>query len=194
MTEASRRLSSEDRRLRLLGSALLACERSSKLIDECGAVLREHRSAVASLRTAAGGERPGTAPPDGGRAGRSLELDDEIVVGSLRLVPLRRTVSGGAGRVLLTPAEWQLLVVLVTHRARTLSRTALAGLAWGPGFAHRHGEVEVYVSRLRRKLARAGESACIQTVRGRGYRLDVGEAPEPEGDALTADQLGGGAA
>lgn len=49
--------------------------------------------------------------------------------------------------------------------------------AWGPAFAGRHSQVEVYTSRLRRKLARAGTGATILTVRGHGDRLNVDGHP-----------------
>jgi DNA-binding response OmpR family regulator len=182
----------EDGPQRLLEAAQRSCERSRELIQASRETLGLHRTAVAALRIAANGGGSGSAPAVGG-VRLALDLDDEVVIGSLRLLPLRRAVSGEVGRVLLTPAEWQLFAALVTNRSTVLGRSALATKAWGVGFAERHGEVEVYISRLRRKLARAGGTAVhIQTVRGQGYRLTIAGDPAPE--ARAPDRLADGAA
>jgi DNA-binding response OmpR family regulator len=161
---------------RLWDAAQQACARSQALIAESRATLSRHRAAVAALRSALPPRGREVAPrlASNGRAG-SLGLDEEVVVGSLTLLPLRRAIARGDGQIRLTPAEWSLLVALVTHRSRILSRSELATAAWGPAFAERHGEVEVYVSRLRRKLAPAGAAEVIRTVRGQGYRLCLGD-------------------
>jgi DNA-binding response OmpR family regulator len=175
----------------LLEEARRSCDRSAETIRESRAILDRHRTVMAALRTAARLSKL-AGPPVNGDAERALDLDDEITVGPLRLLPLRRAVTGDDGRVLLTPSEWQLLAALVTHRSSVLSRSEIASRAWGPGFVGRHGEVEVYVSRLRRKLARAGGDVRIETVRGQGYRLTLGHGSETEPGA--ASELGDGVA
>lgn len=168
-------------------AAQRACERSQELIAESRATLSRHGAVVAALRSSLLA-RPAPSLPrvlPGGQPGRTVDLDGEVRLGPLTLVPLRRAIACDGGRILFTPAEWQLLAALVMNRRSTLSRAELATRAWGPGFAGRHGEVEVYISRLRRKLARTGSSAEIRTVRGQGYRLSVagddeaGPAPLP---------------
>ncbi len=79
-------------------------------------------------------------------------------------------------RVEMTPSEWKLLRVFLENPGRTLTREKIAEFAWGSGYASRTGEVEVYVSRLRRKIASLGNPSSIQTVRGEGYRLML---PDP---------------
>ncbi|HEX6493529.1 MAG TPA: winged helix-turn-helix domain-containing protein [Candidatus Dormibacteraeota bacterium] len=173
---------------KLLDAARKSCDRSRVMIEESRSVLVRHRTLMAALRASASGSDDASAD---GMWRPALELDDEYVVGSLRLLPLRRAVTGERARVLLTPAEWQLLAALLSNRSTILSRSELATKAWGAGFAHRHGEVEVYVSRLRRKLARAGGSAHIQTFRGQGYRFSLdgvrGVKDEPASSAPAAD-------
>jgi DNA-binding response OmpR family regulator len=155
-------------------AAQRACMRSRMLLAENREALIRHSEAIASLRSAVSVDRAPTVraaasePP-----GRPLALDEEVAVGQLTLLPLRTAVAGVGRPVHLTPAEWQLLVTLVQHRRSILSRAELATRAWGPAFAGRHSEVEVYISRLRRKLMRAGTPALIRTVRGHGYRLCV---------------------
>lgn len=80
-----------------------------------------------------------------------------------------RLTVGMAGRThRLTPTEWQLLMELVRAGGAVTSRSELARGAWGTAF--REQEVEVYVCRLRRKLAQIGARHVIETVRGEGYR------------------------
>ena len=158
----------------LLQAARDACDRTQALTAQSRETLSRHSAAVGSLRSAMSSSRATAVPetPAGGDA-RMPGLQEEVVVGQLTLMPLRTAIAGTGRPVPLTPAEWQLLVTLVQHRAAILSRAELATRAWGPAFAGRHSEVEVYISRLRRKLVRAGTPAVILTVRGRGYRLSV---------------------
>ena len=157
-------------------AAQRACERSQALIAESRATLVRHTEAVAALRSSLLTNPSPVVPrvTSDGHPERTVDLDGEVVLGQLTLVPLRRAIACDGGRILFTPAEWQLLAALVMNRGSTLSRAALATHAWGPGFASRHGEVEVYISRLRRKLARTCTPVEILTVRGQGYRLSLG--------------------
>lgn len=109
----------------------------------------------------------------------SWQSDQRLLLGALEIFPVRQTVVNGGHTHRLTPTEWQLLAHLMAHPGEVLSRAQLATGAWGPGFASRASEVEVYISRLRKKLEWDG-GRLIETVRGSGYRLT--EAP----------QLGGG--
>jgi DNA-binding response OmpR family regulator len=104
-------------------------------------------------------------------------LSEEVHVGSFVLLPRRTALRGRGSAVPLTVAEWSLLTTLIERRGEVLDRSGIATQAWGPNFAGRHNEVEVYVSRLRRKLRTAGAAARIETVRGRGYRLSCGPDP-----------------
>jgi two-component system response regulator MprA len=56
-----------------------------------------------------------------------------------------------------------------------LSRQQILSAVWG--YEHEPGTniVEVYVSYLRRKLARSGSPAPIVTVRSVGYKLAAGD-------------------
>jgi DNA-binding response OmpR family regulator len=74
--------------------------------------------------------------------------------------------------VLLTPAEFRLLVALVKARGRVLSRQALLDALYGPvqGDAMER-TVDVHIGRLREKLTDdLGAPRYIATVRGLGYR------------------------
>lgn len=73
-----------------------------------------------------------------------------------------------AGRpVELTPKEWALLRVLASRPDRIHTREALQDALYGFDAEADSNTLEVFISRLRRKLGRAH----IQTLRGLGYRL-----------------------
>lgn len=73
--------------------------------------------------------------------------------------------------VVLTPREFALLEYLLRNRERVVSRNALGDRVWGLEYGEENSNVvDVYVSRLRRKL-QAVDKPLIQTVHGRGYML-----------------------
>jgi DNA-binding response OmpR family regulator len=73
----------------------------------------------------------------------------------------------------LTQREWVLLDLLVRHSGRVVSREDVI-TAWQAEPAEAGGStsnaLEVYVHRLRRKLA--GSSLTIRNIRGLGYMLE----------------------
>ncbi len=75
------------------------------------------------------------------------------------------------GRVLeLTPREFRLLEILITHAGRTHSRKELLQLAWEPDARPSARTVDVHMSNLRRKLGEEQGAPWIATVGGEGYR------------------------
>lgn len=74
----------------------------------------------------------------------------------------------------LTTREYALLLHLVYHAGKVVTRSELLSRVWETNFDPSSNFVEVHVSRLRDKL---GDGASlIETVRGMGYRLRV-DAP-----------------
>ena len=75
-------------------------------------------------------------------------------------------------RIVLTAAEFRILVALVRHEGRILSREALIDVVYGgPASDVMDRTVDVYVGRLREKLGDDAERPrYITTVRGAGYR------------------------
>jgi two-component system phosphate regulon response regulator PhoB len=68
-------------------------------------------------------------------------------------------------------AEYRLLEFLMSHPGRTFNRTQLLVQVWGGDEQIDERTVDVNVQRLRKILAKPGYQACIQTVRGFGYRF-----------------------
>ena len=76
----------------------------------------------------------------------------------------------------LSVRELELLAALAERAGRVVTREALYDAVWGGTLRHDDRSVDVYVHKLRGKLARAlPDAECIHTHFGFGYRLD----PEP---------------
>lgn len=73
-------------------------------------------------------------------------------------------------RLDLTPREFRLLEILITHPGRTHSRTELLQQAWEPDARPTPRTVDVHIANLRRKLGDEERKALIATVGGEGYR------------------------
>lgn len=98
---------------------------------------------------------------------------DHISYGDLSLDLTNRGAHFGDQALVLTRREFALLEHLVRNRERVLSRTAIGEHVWGNDYDEETSNVvDVYISRLRRKLAKAGASdELIQTAHGTGYIL-----------------------
>lgn len=121
-----------------------------------------------ALRRAAG--------PGGDAAGR-------IGAGPLVLDPALHEVRLEGRVVELTPREFELLRVLLTHRGRVVTKGRLLRAVWGEAYQGEDSYVYVHVSQLRRKLAAADPSgslgALVVTEPGVGYR--IGDLVAPDG-------------
>lgn len=100
--------------------------------------------------------------------------------GSLRLGPLtldvaRREVRIGGEPIDLTPREYELLKVLMSHAGRLVTHGRLLRAVWGRQYAGEDHYLHVYVSRLRRKIAAADATGefvdLITSEPGVGYRI-----------------------
>jgi DNA-binding response OmpR family regulator len=114
-----------------------------------------------------------------------LPASEPVTVQDLKVFPDRRTVERDGRRQTLSQTEWQLFAFLLRQPGRTFTRRELAAGAWGPGYASRSGQAELYVSRVRRKVERNPQRPrIIETVRGAGYRLVLDPEVRRPFDAL----------
>jgi len=107
------------------------------------------------------------------RAGRHTPT---IELGALTIDPAAREVRLAGEVVELTAQEYALVVALAEQPGRVLSRAQLEDSLYAFDRGADSNVVEVYVSRLRRKLGRD----AIRTVRGLGYRWDRDGVTGPE--------------
>ena len=97
--------------------------------------------------------------------------DEVLTVGSLTLDPQSSFVRRGKREILLTAKEFSLMLFLMQHPARVLTRTEILENVWDSNYDGFGNVVDVYVNYLRNKLEEEGEPRVIETVRGRGYML-----------------------
>jgi two-component system OmpR family response regulator len=98
---------------------------------------------------------------------------NEIACGPVRVDTRASRVSVDGTAVKLTSHEYRLLLYLLMHQGRVVSRSELTEHLYDQDFDRDSNTIEVFVGRLRKKLA----ADVIETVRGLGYRLVV----PPEG-------------
>ncbi len=89
----------------------------------------------------------------------------------LRLDPSELTVSRDGGSQPLTPTEFRLLAALTARTGRAVSRQDLIRAAWPHGAIVHDNTLDVYIARIRRKLAALPAGPTISTLHGLGYRL-----------------------
>jgi DNA-binding response OmpR family regulator len=152
--------------------------RVTTAIDALHAQRARLESILEACRDTAGAVavRSGEGRPDGIPR---LFAAQVVSLGAVEILVRQQAIREGSHIRRLTPTEWQLLIFLLSRPDEVHSRAQVAAGAWGGGYADRNSEVEVYISRLRRKLGAAG--GMVETVRGLGYRLALSPPPaEPQ--------------
>ncbi|MFY8094561.1 MAG: response regulator [Niveispirillum sp.] len=129
-----------------------------ELLARIRTVLRRSRGAAAPV------EPVPTSPAP-------VAVESWIGFAGWRMQPDSRMISAPSGQdVTLSDAEFRLLRALVDHPRRVLTRDQLLDFAHGESADHFDRAIDVQISRLRRKLAAADDSAeLIRTVRNEGY-------------------------
>ena len=79
----------------------------------------------------------------------------------------------GGGTIELTRTEFDLLVFMVDHPGKALSRELILERVWGGDVVVDPRTVDNFISSLKRKLGwKAGCGYAFRAVRGVGYRLE----------------------
>ena len=109
---------------------------------------------------------------------RACRLDDGSIftTGELSVDLARRVVRTGAGRIQLTPTEYDLLRALVQNAGKVLTHRQLVRQVWGDMcYEDTLHLVRVNISNLRHKLEKdPAQPKYILTEPGVGYRLENG--------------------
>ena len=107
------------------------------------------------------------------RAGRSTSRSQVITSADLVIDLDQRKVTRVGKAIDLSPMEYRLLEVLVTHLNRTVPVEKLLNEVWGPEYAGEVEHVKHYIWLLRKKIETdPGDPQHIFTARGFGYRFE----------------------
>jgi two-component system response regulator VanR len=101
---------------------------------------------------------------------RSGALAREIHFGKLTLLPEDFKAAYHGEELVLTLKEFEILLLLVQNKGRTLSHEVILSRVWGYDFDGDGSTVHTHIKNLRAKLP----ENIIKTVRGVGYRLEGG--------------------
>ena len=88
----------------------------------------------------------------------------------------RRTVHRGDAEIMLLPKEFSLLEYMIRNQGIVLSREQLENQIWNYEYSGSSNNIDVYISRLRKKNEREGTVKLLQTIRGVGWVLKAEEA------------------
>jgi len=94
-----------------------------------------------------------------------------LTYGPLRVDPMTHIATLDGADLDLTPKEYDLVLLFVSHPGRAFSRDFLLERLWGGDYDGFDRVVDTHIARLRKKLGPLGEQ--IVPVRGVGYRLAV---------------------
>ena len=100
--------------------------------------------------------------------------DGILTFGDISLNPLSLVLTCGDGSFTLTQKESRLLEYLIENKDIRLSSDAIIEKVWGYDSDAEDGNVQAYMSFLRKKLTTLGSAVRIGNVRGSGYMLEYG--------------------
>jgi DNA-binding response OmpR family regulator len=87
--------------------------------------------------------------------------------GPISLDVVAKTIQRSGKIVHLTAKEFQLLEYLMRHKGEVISKDQILDHVWNDEERVQHNTVETFVANVRKKIG----DACIQTVRGYGYKV-----------------------
>lgn len=107
-----------------------------------------------------------------GRTPRETPAKESLFYKKLCIRPASRKVTVNGQELVLTPHEYEILLLLVQEPEKVFSREALYEQVWQGGYYGEDNTVNVHVSNLRRKIAAGdAESEYIKTVWGIGFKM-----------------------
>ena len=104
---------------------------------------------------------------------RPAENEDTLTIGSITLDDRTKTVAVDGAEVNLTPTEYRILRLLMTHPGTVYSTKALYEAVWQEAPVGAEGAVAVHIRHLREKIEiNPSEPRYLKVVWGQGYKLE----------------------
>ena len=104
-----------------------------------------------------------------GRRGATPKAADLLMVGDLHMDVQHRRVTRAGKVIALSPREFDVLQVLMQEPGRVFSRTELCERIWQRDHEYDTRTVEIFITRLRKKLDAGFAAPLIHTLRLVGY-------------------------
>jgi DNA-binding response OmpR family regulator len=101
--------------------------------------------------------------------------DEVIVVEDLVINVTEKKVMRGAKEIMLSPKEYQLLLILAQASGRPVSKQTISEKVWDINFETGTNTIEVYINFIRKKIDKEFELKLIHTRPGFGYYLKAEE-------------------
>ena len=106
-----------------------------------------------------------------GRRGSTPTASDVLNVGDLSMDMHGRLVTRAGRAIPLSPREFELLMVLMQEPGRAFSRTELCERVWQRNHEYDTRTVEIFITRLRRKIDSGFATPLLHTIRSVGYTI-----------------------
>lgn len=104
-----------------------------------------------------------------GRRGGATSATDLLRLADLHMDVIHRRVTRAGQPIALSPREFDVLQVLVQEPGRPFSRTELCERVWQRDHEYDTRTVEIFITRLRKKVDSPFATPLIHTLRGVGY-------------------------
>jgi DNA-binding response OmpR family regulator len=106
-----------------------------------------------------------------GRRQVEIIVNEEIDIGNIRFNSLKGEIKANDQTIKLTSKESHILEILIRNKNIVVSKEQLMEKVWGFQSDIELNNIEVYLSYLRKKLAKSDCGIIIETIRARGYCL-----------------------
>jgi DNA-binding response OmpR family regulator len=110
-----------------------------------------------------------------GRRGATPTAADLLKVAELHMDVQHRRVTRAGKAIALSPREFDVLQVLMQEPGRAFSRTELCERVWQRDHEYDTRTVEIFITRLRKKVDSGFVVPLIHTLRGVGYAIRAAE-------------------
>lgn len=98
--------------------------------------------------------------------------EDLVEIGNLIINPNYRHAMVDGQEIMLTPMEYEFLLLLTQQPQRAFNRQELLDRVWGCDYVGSSRAVDDLVKRLRKKLTESNSTNNIKTIWGYGYRFE----------------------
>jgi DNA-binding response OmpR family regulator len=100
---------------------------------------------------------------------------NSITYNEIKLIPDARQVFVRDKEVNLTAKEFNILIFLISHKDKVVTKEAIAENIWGDNAdqADSYHQIYTHLKNLRKKLTEAGAHDYVQTLYGMGYKFSA---------------------